>query len=139
MAEQPAKSTKRQVKNPETFRERALKATEATDNPKRLPQIKRRTAGVFRPVFTPLGRFFKRLFARQPFKTLARLCHWIGLVLVPPYLRNSWQELKLVTWPNWRQSRQLTFAVLAFAVVFGGAVASVDYGLDKLFRHILLK
>jgi preprotein translocase SecE subunit len=49
------------------------------------------------------------------------------------------QELRLVTWPNWKQSRQLTFAVLVFAVIFGAAIAVVDYGLDKVFRNILLK
>jgi preprotein translocase SecE subunit len=63
----------------------------------------------------------------------------LGKILVPPYIRNSWKELKQVTWPNWKQSRQLTFAVLVFAVIFGAAVAIVDFGLDKLFKHILLK
>jgi preprotein translocase SecE subunit len=63
----------------------------------------------------------------------------LGKVLFPAYLRNSWQELRLVTWPNWKQSRQLTSAVLIFAIIFGAVIALVDYGLDKVFRSILLK
>ena len=144
MADEPSKRSnpKRLVKNPETFRERALKATQATEAPKR-----RAAARLWAPidrivvrVLGPVGRFFLvKLFKVQPFKTIAKLARWVGLVIVPVYFRNSWKELRLVTWPNWQQSRQLTFAVLAFAIVFGSAIASVDYGLDKLFRHILLK
>jgi preprotein translocase SecE subunit len=139
MADQPDKNAKRRVKNPETFRERAIKATEATDAPKRGTRLRGFIAGRLRPIFGPVKRFFVKLFQVQPFKTIAKVGHWVGLVIVPVYIRNSWKELRLVTWPTWKQSRQLTSAVLAFAIVFGSAVAAVDYGLDKIFRHILLK
>lgn len=122
------KKTKRQVKNPETFRERAIKAGEAGDKPGRTAGLK--TAG---------GKLTAPVAA--PFKQAARLkpVQAVGKVLLPAYLRNSWRELKLVTWPTWKQSRQLTFAVLVFAVIFGALIAVVDYGLDKVFRNILLK
>src|SRR5438105_3119046 len=125
MAESSANRKKRLVKNPETFRERALKATGTTDSPKRLSRV---SAGVARPLtafFRPIGSFLKKLFSVQPFKTVALLGRWGGLIIWPVYIRNSWKELRLVAWPSWRQSRQLTFAVLAFAVVFGSAVAGV--------------
>ncbi len=63
----------------------------------------------------------------------------IGRRIVPKYFRESWRELKEVTWPDRRQTVKLTFAVIAFATVFGIAIAIVDYGLDKLFREVLLK
>lgn len=139
MADEPDKRPKRRVKNPETFRERALKATQATEAPKRRARARGFVRSLLRPVFGPIRRSLVKLFKVQPFKTIAKIGHWVGLLIWPRYIRNSWKELRLVTWPNWRQSRQLTFAVLAFAVVFGGAVAAVDYGLDKVFRHILLR
>ncbi|HVX57234.1 MAG TPA: preprotein translocase subunit SecE [Candidatus Saccharimonadales bacterium] len=118
MADEPAKSTpkKRRVKNPETFRERALKAnTGAAEKAKR-----------------------PRLGTKLP-QPVAKPARTAGKVLVPAYFRNSWQELKLVTWPSWKQSRQLTFAVIIFAIVFGALIALVDFGLDKLFKNILLR
>lgn len=62
----------------------------------------------------------------------------VGRFIIPKYFRNSWQELRQVSWPDRRQTVRLTFAVMAFATVFGIAIAIVDYGLDKLFRELLL-
>jgi len=139
MADQPAKTTKRVVKNPETFRERAIKAAETTDKPGIFSRLKTLIRKLLSPIFGPLKRAWLKLFSIQPFKSIAKLAYWIGLIIFPVYLRNSWKELKLVSWPSLKQSRQLTFAVLVFAIIFGSAVATLDYGLDKLFKHILLK
>jgi preprotein translocase SecE subunit len=137
--DKPAKKTARIVRSPETFRERAIKAAAEADTPQR-EAIGSKIAGkVITPITSPTGKFFRRLFAVQPFKSMAWVVKIIGRILIPRYIRNSFKELKLVTWPGWRQSRQLTFAVLAFAIVFGTAVALVDYGLDKVFKQILLK
>lgn len=115
---QPAKK-KRVVKNPETFRERAVKATEASDKPTRASGVKRTGGNLARPAAKPLRR--------------------IGRAILPKYIRNSWQELRQVTWPNWKQSRQLTGAVLIFATIFGVIIAVVDWGLDRIFRDLLFK
>lgn len=63
----------------------------------------------------------------------------VGRFLVPKYFRSSWSELRQVTWPDRGQTARLTTAVIIFATVFGIIIAIVDYGLDKLFRGILLK
>ena len=68
-----------------------------------------------------------------------RVFRWIGLVLLPRYIRNSWRELRLVSWPDRKKTFQLTYAVIVFSVLFGVIVAGVDYGLDKLFKEIVLK
>lgn len=57
---------------------------------------------------------------------------------VPRYFTEAWQELRLVTWPNRRDTLRLSLAVGIFAVIFGGLIWLVDYGLDKLLRQILL-
>lgn len=126
------KKRKRVVKNPETFRERAIKAAEGESKPKVHHKAKRGIAKVLAPVFKPIGKLLKFIFYRQPFK-------FIGKILVPPYVRNSWKEIRLVTWPTWTQSRKLTFAVLIFALFFGAAIAGLDWVLEKLFREVLLK
>lgn len=128
MADKQPTKAKRLVKNPETFRERAIKASDAGDKPTRASSIKQAGGKFVSPVAAPI----KRTAQLKPLRA-------IGKVLVPAYFRNSWRELRLVTWPTWKQSRQLTFAVLVFAVLFGAAIALVDYGLDKVFRNVLLK
>lgn len=68
-----------------------------------------------------------------------RVVKFIGRIVGLRYLRNSWRELRGVTWPTFRESRRLTTAVIIFSVVFGLLIAVVDFGLDKAFRQILLK
>ena len=59
--------------------------------------------------------------------------------LVPSYFRNSFKELKQVTWPTRKETIKLTFAVFMFAIVFGIFITIVDYGLNAVFKRILLK
>ena len=63
----------------------------------------------------------------------------IGRILFPRYFRNSWKELRQVTWLTFKQSRQLTLAVMIFAVIFGVVVAILEFGLDKVFNQVLIK
>lgn len=129
MADQAGgRRAKRRLRAPaETVRERAEKAQTEGQKPVHSRRIRGGAGKIARPVGN-LGHWFNR----QPFR-------FIGRVIFPRYFRDSWRELRLVTWPNRRESRRLTFAVLAFAVVFGAAIALVDYGLDHAFKAILLK
>ena len=137
MADSKPKTTKKRlVKNPETFRERALKSNaDNASKSKKYSSSRKVASSIFRPIENALRSIseIKALsFLKRPLRIL-------GKILLPVYLRNSWRELTKVTWPSWKQSRQLTYAVLIFAVIFGATIAVVDYGLDKLFRNILLK
>jgi preprotein translocase SecE subunit len=137
MADKPSKDSrsKRTVKNPETFRERAIKATIEGDKPKQKAQFWLLLIALFKAVRTG-----GRAVASFPlFKPLHKPLRLIGLVIFPKYFRNSWQELKLVTWPSMKESLRLTWAVLLFAIIFGTAVALIDLGLDDVFKRILLK
>ncbi len=137
MAETPAEQpkSKRVVKNPETFRERAIKATTEGEKPQKRAVVR---SGI-KAVFSPIGRVFKGFFGLKIFKPLRTPLRILGKILIPVYFRNSWKELKLVTWPSFKESLRLTYAVLIFAIVFGISIAVVDYGLDILFKKILLK
>jgi preprotein translocase SecE subunit len=63
----------------------------------------------------------------------------IAAILLPRYIRNSWRELRLVSWPNAKQSINLTWAVLVFSIIFGVIVAILDFGLDKLFKEFIVR
>jgi preprotein translocase SecE subunit len=132
MADKPAK--KRIVKNPETFRERAVKAAEGNDKPARTAAL--RQAGS--KVTSPISRAAGRLASNKAAKPLRKPARIVGKILLPTYFRKSWQELRQVEWPSFRQSLRLTGAVIIFAIIFGAIVAVVDYGLDKLFRNVLI-
>ncbi len=123
------KPKRRLVKKAETVREKAEKASsEDSKQPRRLHATKRRISTPFRLI----GRFGKWLGK-------FRIFHIISLIIVPPYFRNSWRELRQVTWLKPKESLRLTYAVFAFAAIFGTLVAVVDYGLDKVFKQVLLK
>lgn len=125
---------KRRIKNPETFRERAQKQTEAAK-----PAKKSRIAAAAGKVTTPVSHNVSRFFDLKPMRPVRKVLKFIGKIIFPAYFRNSWRELKQVAWPSWKESRRLTFAVLVFAIVFGAAIAGVDWGLDKIFKQLLLK
>lgn len=105
----------------------------------------------FRGFFWPIVMSKKSLgwlSHRPPLKQIGHGLRWffrlrgvrlIGRIFGLSYIRSSWQELKLVTWPTRRDGRRLTTAVIIFSVIFGALIAIVDYGLDKLFKQVLLK
>jgi len=83
------------------------------------------------------SKFLKKILA--PIAFIFRPLRWLGRKIIPRYFRNSLAELKLVKWPNRKETRQLTTAVLLFAIVLGTVVSLVDYGLDDIFKKVVLK
>jgi preprotein translocase SecE subunit len=140
MAESKKSSPKK--RKLQTVRER----TEMTGNTKPKSRHARKTVAIAGTPFRVLGRFIAKIarpfrFLLLPFKTrparfVGRILHKIFLV---NYFKGAWKELKLVTWPGRRETRQLTLAVFAFAFVFGLLITVVDYGLDKIFKRIILQ
>lgn len=132
MADTPVK---RRVKNPETFRERALKAAEGKGQPGKLDAVKQAKT----KVTTPVATFGQRLWKIKLVRVVATPFRWLGRILLPTYVRESFQELRMVQWPGFKLSLRLTFAVLVFSLAIGAAIAGVDYVLDKAFREILIQ
>lgn len=134
---EPPKKPKRRLKAtaPTTVRERRTNAAALQPTVKMswLRQLLRATSWPFRRL---AGLSVWQSKAWKPFRKIG---HFLGLVFLPRYVRNSWVELRRVTWPSRRETWRLTFAVLAFSVAFGVLIALVDFGLDKLFREVLIK
>jgi preprotein translocase SecE subunit len=119
------------VGSSETVRERTEKLQQEASKPKNKSAFRAFVGGFF----APLRWLFRQIGKLGRF----RVFRWISYVFVPPYIRNSWRELRLVAWPNRRQTWQLVNAVIIFSVVFGIIVAVVDFGLDKLFKEFIIK
>lgn len=132
-------SKKTEVKKPkvakktQTVRERAEKAQ--NKQPRRIKS----TAG---KVVSPLKRV-KKLGKREyhlplPNNKVGRFLGKRGKI-VPKYFRDAWKEIRQVTWPTRSETLRLTLAVFIFSVIFAVFVGLLDYGLDKLFRHLIIK
>lgn len=117
---------------PQTMRERAASATNPQPKPNRVRRVTRTAGTPFRAVGKRLGK----LHIWKPFRMAGRI---LARLFVPLYVRNSFKELRQVTWPTRKQTLQLTTAVILFSVIFGAVVALFDFGLDKLFKQVILR
>lgn len=128
------KPKKRQLKKAETVRD---KATAPVEQPK-----KRRLRATADSVKQPLKT--AREAGRREYHPIKLPDNRLGRFLTksrrftPRFFREAWAELRQVTWPNRSETFRLTTAVIVFALAFGGLIAAVDYGLEKLFREVLL-
>lgn len=59
--------------------------------------------------------------------------------LVPGFVREAWSEIRQVRWPTRRETIRLAIAVFIFSVVLTVVVAVLDFGLDKIFREIIVR
>lgn len=130
--QQSQKKTRRLRQAPQTMRERAVSATNQQPKPNRVRKVARKAGTPFRAV----GRQLGKLHIWKPFRVAGRI---LARIVVPRYVRNSFKELRMVTWPTRRQTLQLTTAVILFSVTFGVVVALFDFGLDKLFKQVILR
>lgn len=129
------KPAKRVLKKPPTVREQAKQKQDAKPK-KRI--IRGGAKHVARPFKAAAKVGKKEYYIPMPDNKAGKFLNKKRRV-TPSYFVEAWRELKLVTWPNRKETAKLTFAVIIFAFVFGVIVAVVDYGLDKVFRSLLLK
>jgi preprotein translocase SecE subunit len=130
MAETDNKPSKKRriIRKVETVREKAAKQTSKEPAKKGVLHLALR---YITAPFRLIGRQIAKLGRFKFFRI-------IGYIFVPPYFRNSWKELRQVTWPSNRETLRLSLAVLMFSIVFGIFVTAADYGLDKIFKRIIL-
>jgi preprotein translocase SecE subunit len=128
-------SSRRRRKLPETVRERAEKQHEKTHKAPR----RKRLGSVTKPVGT-LRTISKREYHPIKLKGASPWARFFGKSrrLMPAYFRESWAELRLVKWPNRRETIRLTIAVFIFALIFMVIIHGMDFAFDKLFKEILL-
>lgn len=142
MAEADKKSAKkRQLKKVETVRERASRSDTAQPKRRKVTKAVSKVSIPFRMLWRVI-RFIARPFAFLliPFKT--KPARFIGRILSKillfTFFRESWRELRQVTWPSARETTRLTMAVFVFSLVFGTIIAVTDYGLGKVFKAIFI-
>ena len=128
------KPKRRMVKKAETVREKAEKLSQPKSEKKH--GILRLTLGYIAMPFRWIGRQIAKL---GRFLGKFKVFRILGKILWPTYFRNSWKELRQVTWPTGRETWQLTLAVIVFSVIFGVVIAITDFGLDKLFKQVIIK
>ena len=137
MAEEQRK--RRRLKSSgETVRERTEKQKqklEKAEEPKQGNILTAFWAGFTWPLRL-IGRGIAGIFR---FLSRFRVFRIIGRILLPKYIRNSWRELRLVTWPDRVTSWKLTYAVVIFSILFGLIVAGVDFVLGKIFKELIIK
>lgn len=80
--------------------------------------------------------FLARPFKTRPARFIGR---WLAKLLLINYVISSYRELRIVKWPNRRETIRLTIAVFVFSIAFGFVISISDFGLDKLFQKILLR
>jgi preprotein translocase SecE subunit len=135
MATSDKSKKKRVLKKPETVREKAQKQAAETDKkPTKTRKIKSSVGTASKSVGSKARKEYYLPLPDSKFG------NWLNKrrSLIPGFLRNSWAELRQVTWPNRRETIHLTFAVIMFAIVFGSFIAGIDWVLDKLFREVIL-
>ena len=137
-ANRPKRRLKLGTTNTETVRERSEKFQQQASEPRNPSKVWIFFGGFFWPL-RALGRLLAKVFG-PIFRFLGRfrVFRWIGTILLIPYIRNSWRELRQVTWPNRRETFRLTYAVIIFSVIFGLIVFGVDLVLDKIFKELII-
>ncbi len=129
------KSKRRVIKKQETIRDKVERGTnDAAKKPRRIKQVKSKVGGAKTRLAKKGG---KEYYLPLPDKG------FVGKLnkrrsLMPGMIRNAWNEVKGVTWPNRSETFRLTIAVLLFAAFFGGLIAGIDYVLDNVFRRVIL-
>jgi preprotein translocase SecE subunit len=134
VADENDKTKKRQLKKTQTVRERAEKAG-VGKKPRRIRQASIAAVMPFKAA-ARTGR--KEFYLPMPDNRVGRFLNkrrrW-----VPSYFRGAWQEVRQVKWPGRRETAKLTFAVFLFAIFFATLISVTDYGLDKVFKKLILK
>lgn len=134
MAKQDKKSKKVVSKKPSVRDLASVKKSKSSK--KRILKARSNASASAKKHFTKLNREFYPI--KMPDNKLGR---FLGKKrsFIPKYFKEAWAEIKLTTWPNRSETIRLTIAVFIFSIVFGLFVAILDFGLDKLFKEIILK
>ena len=128
------KAKKKNVRKPKTMlRERNVKAAAEKGKTKRIRRAATSTANSGKKVGSALTKEYHLTDRKENPGYFSK-----SRSLVPTYFLNSWNEIRQVTWPGRKETWKLVFAVFVFSIVIGGFIAILDYGLEKLFRAVIL-
>lgn len=124
----------KQTKKTETLRERAERASSGQPKVRRLKSTAQRVGA---PLAAARRAGQREFYLPMPNNKLGQFLNKRRRA-TPKFFREAWAEMRQVEWPTAKETVRLTFAVFIFSLLFGIAVALVDYGLDKVFRKVFL-
>ena len=133
MSDTPPKK-KRLLKKVETVRERSEKPVKEV-KVRRLHGAKKSIARPFRAA-AQVGR--KEYYLPIPKNKFGNFLNKRRSV-IPSFFINSFREVRMVEWPTRKTTLNLAAAVFVFAFFFGLLIAVTDFGLDKLFKQLIVK
>lgn len=142
MASNATRKSKRRVKPAQTLREQNASLAHQSSKPWRSRKAVGGVASLLLSIWSFITKALSPLsillwpFKSKPGKIVLRI---LSVVLLFNFFRGAFSELRGVKWPDRKQTTQLTFAVFIFAIIFGLIIGVADYGLDKVFKWILLK
>ncbi|MFZ1242577.1 MAG: preprotein translocase subunit SecE [Candidatus Saccharimonas sp.] len=113
------------VKKTEKASTHVTRVKAADDSPKQKPQHSKKSVST-----ATVSK--QDLKSSAPKKPRGRLLRTIGR-----YFKGSWQELRLVRWPNRQATWKMTAALLLFTGFFIVLVIILDAGFKYLFKIIL--
>lgn len=124
-------------RQPESIREQTKKNTKARaeqNKPRTLKKVTNKVSSAKQKATTTAKREY---YLPVP---EGKVGSWLNKrrSLIPQFIKNSWKELRQVTWPTRSETVKLTISVLVFAIAFGSLIAGVDYVLDIVFRRVIL-
>jgi preprotein translocase subunit SecE len=139
MAKNEAKANKkltRKRKQAETVRQKAEKESVKRKKPTKVGAIKQK---VHKPLST-LGRVASKEYhpIKVPDKKGVRVLNK-RVKYIPQSIKNSWAELKQVTWPSRKDALKLSFAVIIFSICFAVFVQVLDFLFSKVVKEIILR
>lgn len=135
MANEKPSKPKRTIRPLQSMRERTL---DASTSKKKVRRVKQTANAIAKPIKAAHTYVQRMYFLPMPDNKFGRFLNK-RRYFIPKYFREAWHELKDVKWPNRKDTAKLTLAVFIFAIIFGILVAVTDYGLDKVFKKVLLK
>jgi preprotein translocase SecE subunit len=130
----PETKLPRRKKSPVTVREHAAKQTR-----KKAPKESKIKSKLHRPLSVLRSTAAKEYNPIPVPDNKAGRILGKRFTLIPKFFKNSWAELKLVTWPSRKEAAKLTSAVFVFAIIFAIFIQLIDMVFNKLFKIILLK
>ncbi len=134
--EEANKKVPRQRKQAETVRQKAEKESVKRKKPTKVGTLKQK---VHKPLST-LGKVASKEYhpIKAPDKKGVRVLNK-RVKYIPQSIKNSWAELKQVTWPTRKDALKLSFAVIIFSVFFAIFVQILDFLFSKVVKEIILR
>ena len=130
------KKTPRDKKEPETIRQKAEKEAVKRTKPTKASKLKSKVHKPLSSLRSVAAKEYHPI--KAPDKKGVRVLNK-KVKIIPNFIKNSWKELRQVTWPTKKDAARLTFAVIIFSIFFAIFVQILDFLFSRLVKEIILR